>query len=155
MPLLISGKLLYNVALCYLASGNLWLSSWVKWGNPSHRRQRWKVCYISQKQQEQPCLLLRSHLHSTFYIHDKRFSQDTHTHNAPRECFCNVSACKMLPHGHSVFQAVTNEILIEIINNMASGWKMMRWRTEGGGGEGGFTGLTNWRKRYRGKQSWR
>lgn len=32
MHWLISGKLLYNFALCYLASGNLWLSFWVKRG---------------------------------------------------------------------------------------------------------------------------
>lgn len=32
MNWLISGKLLYNFALCYLASGNLWLSFWVERG---------------------------------------------------------------------------------------------------------------------------
>lgn len=68
-----SGKLLYNVALCYLASGNPWLSFPAEQGNPSHRRRRWKVCYRSQMQQEQPCLLLHSHQNAAFQVRDKGF----------------------------------------------------------------------------------
>lgn len=39
---------------------------------------------------------------------------------------CQSTGCS--PLSPCVFQTVTNELLIEFINNMASGWKMMRWR---------------------------
>lgn len=110
-------------------------------GNPSHRRQRWKVCYISQMQQEQPCLLLSSRLNSTFLgAWQKVFSGRCPTN------FRNVSEHTMLPFLVCVFQTVTNELLIEFINNMASGWKMMRWREGDRGREGSLVsgGLGCW-----------
>lgn len=56
------------------------------------------------------------------------FSGRPGTHKASSDCFRNVSEHRMLPLSLCVFQTVTNELLIEFINNMASGWKMMRWR---------------------------
>lgn len=116
-----------QVALCYLASGNLWLSFWVKRGIQDtggrdgkcvlyHSCNRNNLVYFWVPIKTQPLRCVT-----------KGFFQDAVAHPqhlAVVFAMCHSAGCS--PFSLCVSQTVTNELLIDLINNMASGWKMMK-----------------------------
>lgn len=66
MHWLISGKLLYNFALCYLASGNLWLSFWVTEGIQVTGGRDGK-CFMYHKYNRNSPVYFWAPINSTFF----------------------------------------------------------------------------------------
>lgn len=105
---------------CYLASGNLWLSFRFKRRIQDTGRWGGKCVLFQSCNRNKHVYFWLPFSNVTFEVRDKKFSQDTKVHSR------HVLEHRMHLLTLCVPQTVTNELLIELGRNKASGWKMTK-----------------------------
>lgn len=87
-------------------------------GNPRHRRQWWKVCYITTTDEKTLFTSESPWKVDVSALWQRVFSGHTHTQKYGEGCFWHALPLKMRRPPEGSGQAVTNEVLIDFINNM-------------------------------------